>query len=267
MRAGNLNSRNTGLRSNAVNIGKQAQLTLAGVDVNGVVSVARETQLISMQQDRPRQWVVTLQQPTRTESLVNPWLSSDIDGGEWVSDYPPGVFTAPDLAGTSPMRVALRWGAGGASFQTEFDYPMAGAAFGVTADTFNLNVLVLPQSFANIGLVPTVGAFMVPGIAADPSPLTWQDVPATINASAAVWAVKPFARRVRVNVDFLVDLVVTWYDRGANPILQEFVNLATAGEIVQAFELPVCPQAVAMVVRSSEEQVVTIRPTWRMGLV
>lgn len=156
----------------------------------------RATQLISARvSDVPRQFIVTLKQPSQPQG-VTPWVQ-DFDGFAYV----PGVslFTAP--GGMDFLRVALRWGAAGASFQTEFDYPSTGGVFGVTCDTLDIKVVPsLPVSLLP-SAVPTVGAWYVEGQAADPTPLRWRELSTVVNNGAsAAWSIKPYTRRVRVGL-------------------------------------------------------------------
>lgn len=190
------------------NIGNQRPM--ATVPAAGGLVTLDNTQLVSMRVDNPRQWAVTLQQPTIPNG-VQPW-AQDFDGRTY--NPPPGppvsVFGAPLIPATasgvtSKLQALLRWGAGGVSFLARFDWPMAGGVFGVTADQFDLSVFVDNGGSAQQGIapaqVPVIGAFMVPGQPSDPTPLRWYDKPppADIGVGAfADWSVKPYARRVRV---------------------------------------------------------------------
>lgn len=179
----------------------------------GLVGI-EATQLISARFDEPRQWLMTLQCPSK-EKGSTPWVNNlDNYQGTFV---PPGglIFSGPTWPSTaapdyfSLLQCTMRWGAGGVSFITQFDYPATGGVFGVTADTIDINVDVKGstnvQTFMQPDNVPVVGAFMVEGVAADPTPLRWQENRGLVpvgGIGAHFYTVKPFARKVRIVAPF-----------------------------------------------------------------
>jgi hypothetical protein len=232
----------------------------------GAYRLERETSLISMRHPEPRQWLVTIMQTVQGSSGVTPWIS-DIDGQTTLSN----VFTAPELVDTTKLRMRLRWGAGGTRFETEADYPFAGGVFGVTADAFDLDVIVVGTlpTYAEVGLVPVVGGFMVPGTAADPTPLQWRDVQGTMLAASAdsrLWAIKPYARTVQL-------AMAGPASAAACRLLVTFINRAFAvvGSLtVEGAWAPVVTVphgAVAMMLTNPTAADTTVIPSWRMGLV
>lgn len=158
------------------------------------------TQLLSARVDAPRQWVVTLSQATRGNG-VSPW-NAPTEGQAVPSPVLTG-FDAPDIVGEK-LQCELRWAAGAASFVTRFDYPIAGTTFGVTAESLDLTVSEVGfalGAYANLGLVPVVGASMCRGVPSGQAlPLRWlENIRALGDGDDSTWwSVKPYARQVRI---------------------------------------------------------------------
>ncbi len=259
--------------------GRQVKLDTIGAEPN-LAAVA--TQLISARVNESRQWLMTLMPPTKGDSGVLPWIST-FDGSH---DAPgsliaPEVFTAPVLPATSgfepSLRVALRWGAGGTAWTTAFDYPGNGGVFGITADTVDLNVSVTGANtvFATQGLVPIVGAFMVPGQAADPSPLRWAERGQVIATTLSrYWAVKPYARRLHIRIPLSGAMVrppnLSWLDAAGNGLVIETLTMSgisgtNTAHVDQTVNVP--SQAVAVGVTNNDAASITVYLEWEIGLV
>lgn len=228
------------------------------------------TQLIGTRESKPSQWVVTLMQPVAGNG-TSPW-ASPFDSV--VPGVTPGAdFTAPTIPKLSPMYVALRWGAGGVAFETQFDYPASGGVFGVAADTLDLNVGFrgAVPSWATAAEVPIVGAIMVPGVCASTTPLRWRETGAGLNllaigaAQGTFWAVKPYARSLRVaSPDIATKYSVTFYDRAANTLWSEIVELGAAIGTSQRFDVPA--SAVMVNLFSNSAGASTWAAEWEIGL-
>jgi len=260
----------TSLNRVPANIGRRVPLDVE--PTGGVFVVQPSTQLISARANEPRQWLVTLMQAVTSRSGVTPWLSNWDGTAVPFPIAAPNVFTAPEFPfDTEALQVKLRWGAGGVAFETRFDYPLVGATFGVTADLVDVNVGFrgAAPTFADALDVPVVGAFMVPGVAADPSPLRWFDVESgPLNSgytAVARWSVKPWARRVRVELFGAastgngVDIIFT--DRNGTIVSQ----LRTACPLAQVFDVPA--QAAILEVSHNEAANIVARVEWYIGLV
>ena len=180
------------------NIGKRSVMQSVPAGANFTLL---PTNLITARINQPQQWVITVMQALANPNGVTPWNYPAADEG---STNVPGVGTVvPRTSQSSPMQIALNWGAGGAAFQTRFDYPLAGATFGLTADTVDLNVTFRNGSptYASQGIIPVVGAFMVQGTAADPSPLRWAEEPRlALSTQTLYWTIKPYARKLLVQI-------------------------------------------------------------------
>jgi hypothetical protein len=220
------------------------------------------TQLISARFDAPRQFIVTVAPAARADADVLPWSSINIDGGA-PTGFPqtPNNFNAPVVdvlaAFGNSLRLEMRWGAAGAAWVTQFDYPLAGGAFGVTADMLDLNVATTgTANIATLGQLPVVGAFMCAGAPAHPQPMRWREIPNQLTASggatpARVWAVKPYARQLSiasfncqsgVRVDFmsasLVNTFQTYRFGQASPIgFLQVVDVPANAAIVKVTNL------------------------------
>lgn len=242
-------------------VGKQQLMNFQGTAVPGDV-LLQPTQLISARIDKPRQFIVTLQQPTKVQT-VTPWL----DNFNGALAYNPAVaqFGAP--RGMQFLRCRLRWGAGGVAFVTEFDYPSTGGAFGVTCDQMDLTVdTVIPLPFP-VADVPVIGAWYVEGRAADPSPLRWRELSAIINAGAALsWSVKPYTRAVRLGFQgrpAAPDITITFVDVDGNTLWTERPDFAV--NPLSSIVLEVPAHASVMTIASVAGAAVTIE--WMAGLV
>jgi hypothetical protein len=256
------------------NIGKRVPLV---VEQSGASYSARNTQLISARDSAPRQWLVTVMQATTQAKPGSPWAQNWDGTGFAFPIVPPLYFGAPVLTGAGvgadALSLKLRWGAGGASFETSVDYPTAGATFGLVADTVDVDVVPRgPLTFASAPLVPIVGAFMGPGIAADPTPLRWLDRPSgllsTAGTAVAYWSIKPFARRVRVellaaaaanNVD------VAWYAADGSLLSLQRVSVASPAGTTLLVDVPA--QAAVLGVQNNTAPNVNARVEWYIGLV
>jgi hypothetical protein len=165
----------------------------------------------------------------------------------------------------------LRWGAGGTAFETKFDYPQHGAIFGVTADTFDLAVEFNPAVVAS---VPDIGAFMVPGVAADPTPLHWLEglqgfavFPAL--GSDRFWAVKPWARTVRISLNTLApgisEFTFTFLDTAG--VGAYFATLTVPlGHTGATFEFEVPAVATVLALRNIGPAITNVAIDWQIGL-
>jgi hypothetical protein len=238
--------------------------TIMTTQVDAGQFVAQPTQLISARNLQPRQWVITLAQVTRGEEGTTPWQFSE--GGTLLAPTTVPVIPGPSTTGQA-LAVDLRWGAGGASFNTLFDYPLAGGTFGVTADTLDLNVrfrVQPPAPYASLNLVPVIGAFMVPGNETSELPLRWFDnvVGGAPGASPRFWTVKPYSRRVKISITA----------NSATPSLR-FLDALTnniqvtplpATDFTQVFEVPA--QAAYMCVVTGAGAGATIWVEWQIGL-
>lgn len=153
--------------------------------------IALPTALLSQRVSEPREWVISLPPVMRDMNAVAPWR----------------IKTDTALLGDSAvLRCALRWGAGAASFTTEFDYPLCGCAFGIVGDFLDLSVFVSTPPGGTVptfaGSTPVVGAFVVQAVPSEPTPLRWME-PVQVVTGAVVKAsylVAPFARKVRLAV-------------------------------------------------------------------
>ncbi len=242
-------------------VGKQQLMNFQGTAVPGNV-LLQPTQLISARIDKPRQFIVTLQQPTKLQT-VTPWL----DNFNGAVAYNPAVHQFGAPRGMQFLRCALRWGAGGVAFTTEFDYPSTGGVFGVTCDQMDLTVdTVIPLPFPQAD-VPVIGAWYVEGYAADPSPLRWRELSAIINAGAALsWSVKPYTRAVRLgfqNRPAAPDVTITFADVDNNTLWTERPDFTV--NPLSSIVLEVPAHASVMTVASVAGAAVTIE--WMAGLV
>ena len=241
-------------------VGKQGLMNTQGTAVPGDV-LLQPTQLISARVDKPRQFIVTIQQPTKANT-VTPWL----DAFNGAIPYVAGVaFGAP--RGMQFLRCKLRWGAGGVAFVTEFDYPSTGGAFGVTCDQMDLTVESAIPFVIPIAEVPVIGAWYVEGQAADPSPLRWRELSAIIGAGAALsWAVKPYTRAVRLGFSgrpAVGDTTIRFLDVDANVLWTERPDFAV--NPLSSIVLEVPAHASVMTIASVAGQAVTVE--WMAGLV
>jgi hypothetical protein len=181
-------------------IGRKVRMSTQGDAPN---IIAQPTQLISARNLQPRQWVITLAQVTKGEDGTTPWQFAEGNTVGIAGSTAP-VIPGPSTPGQA-LTVDLRWGAGGASFNALFDYPLSGGTFGLTADTLDLNVrfrLQPPAPYAALADVPSVGAFMVPGIETSELPLRWFDnaIGGAAAATPYFFTVKPYARRLLINI-------------------------------------------------------------------
>lgn len=257
------------------NIGRQLLLKTKPRAGSSNVDI-EDTQLITMRVDKPQQWIVTMRQPT-TPNGAQPWANS-FDGGTFDAS---SVFGAPAIpeAGGGTLRTALqctvRWGAGGVSFYTRFDYPMMGGVFGLVADTFDLNVFVnVPSTQDGIppDQVPLVGAFMVPGVAQDKHPLRWLEQKATIGAGdTAWWGLKPYAKKMHVVMPLATKATVQFASRnGAGGGIvgltsRTFVESPAGSGIDEVIDVPAASELVAVTNGGGVGSLAFVE--WWMGLV
>lgn len=219
----------TGKGQDPANLGRR--VLMANTSVVGGYKLLL-TSLITRRLDKPAELLVTLMTPTRGPSGTSPWFQT-FNGTATPPDS--GNFSAPQLPDVGRgLRVKMRWGAGGAAMETEFDYPAMGATFGLTCDTVDIDVyapdLADPFVYASLDLVPFVGAWMCPGRAADPTSLRWLETTRLYPPSTPIWyAVKPFSRRVSIRA---VGLALA--DAGLNANF-----LDTAGGLLATVNIPV----------------------------
>lgn len=223
------------------------------------------TQLLAAQrQGEPRQWMITLAQVLRGAGQA-PWYAP-FDGGVFSS-----VGFAAPVFGLAKLVVDLTWGSGGAAFFSRFDYPIGGACFGLTADTYTLSVSVQTSNgtqpfWTAIEDVPVVGAMQVLGQPADPTPLRWREYPGAAgggNAQAA-WSVKPYARQLRLLIPS-VDIdsySVTWVTQTGSTVWGPVACLPNLDNV-----LDVPSSAAAVLVDFASDAAATpVFAEWEIGL-
>jgi hypothetical protein len=246
--------------------GRLARLNVAGVEPNLIV---QPTQLISARVNSPRQWVMTMAQAMKGDSGTAPWTFPD---GTPIAVNP--ILTAggniPLMPGESQaLQVALRWGAGGAAFQTRFDYPIFGASFGLTADTVDLNVTLKNPAFsttyASLAVVPVVGAFMVEGVAVEPSPVEWFERLLVVGAApqSRTWSVKPYSKQLLLTASGSAggaDQVV-WVD-SSNTIIEVVV---LPGDGTFGFDVPLSAVGIIYIKNGAPATSVALR--WQINLL
>jgi hypothetical protein len=165
----------------------------------------------------------------------------------------------------------LRWGAGGTAFETQFDYPQHGAIFGVTADTFDLVALFNDPSV--VVAVPDIGAFMVPGVAADPTPLHWLETSQGLTVTPAAgslrfWAVKPWARQVRISLASLGvggEVQLSWLDTVGVAAYAAILAIPP-GTTGSTFDFEIPAVATVMALRGLGPFIVQVSLDWQIGL-
>lgn len=245
-------------------LGSRQRMLTNGVAPNLTLA---ETQLIRASVERPRQFMVTVAPPTKGNGIL-PYVST-FDGGA----YPPvggAIYTAPPLPDAlGALQVFVRWGAAGVSFETAFDYPVLGGVFGITCDTLDVNVrLKAPQviPLADANEVPNVGAFMVEGLPADPTPMGWLEAVASLApGSDAFYAVKPFARELRVRTSGTTRMTVEWLNtQGATLASSE--RVATAPDDLYFVEAVPRQATVVRIVNTTGSNPSAFYLEWGIGL-
>jgi hypothetical protein len=226
-----------------------------------------ETGIITARFEEAMQWVITLTPPLAQNSGVIPYIST-IDG----TIAPAGIYTAPVMpAGAdSGSQCSLRWGAGGVAFTTRFDYPAHGAIFGLTADTLDLKFSPDPAA-GSISAVPQVGAFMVPGVAADPTPLRWLEPQRSLAAFPAAgftrqWAVKPYARKLKLAVTGAGvggEFQINWTDTAGISLMIERYTKTDTGEVIVT-DIP--SMATIAFVANLSATLIDVVLEWQIGL-
>jgi hypothetical protein len=232
--------------------------------------IVQSTQLISARVKQPREWVVTLLQASKGGHAVGPWEYTE-GSATWPADATVPVIP---IGAQQRMQVALRWGAGGASFTSKFDYPDAGGAFGITADTLDLNVAFKQPAtstpYTSLDDVPMVGAWMVEGRAADPTPLRWREISKGLGgagATAAFWTVKPWSRKLHVSTGSgtaPAGALLQFLD-GASALLWE-KSLAGASAAIVDVEIDVPAEAVGIKITNGATPAIYYLE-WKIGLV
>jgi hypothetical protein len=234
------------------------------------------TLLIAEEHPDPNEWVITIAPPTT--QLQGPTIPYNqavpIDG----TTTPPTTANTnlPALPGAG-LQMNLRWASGGITFNTQFDYPVLGGTFGLTAETVNLDVVLkpwpLPVTFASVNVVPVVAAFMTPGRAADPTPLYWQEQPTGVTeATSAYWIVKPYARKLHITSTGIVftagdQVFIEWGAIANGALFREQIAIqgpAGNGYIDSVFDVPAGAQYVRFANTATNELAVTLN--WRIGL-
>lgn len=170
--------------------------------MGGVIATNR-VQLVSARVEAPRQWVVVHPPIVKAGNRQVPWLTT-LEGQSGAVANPNAVPQSPAWGGATMsalgFRVELRWGAGAVRFESEYEYPAAGGAFGIVADTLDLDVTdaggLASTVYPSEADLPVFGAVMVPGVPQSYAPMRLRDgvsyaVPA---GDSAAYAVKPFAR-------------------------------------------------------------------------
>ena len=248
------------------NFGRLVQANV--VAVTGGFQLA-PTLLIADTEPKPQQWMVTIAPPVQSNNTLLPWYSS-FDGTATVPNNNPASggynFGAP-LLPVLGLTCQVRWGAGAATFTTQFDYPYNGAVFGVTAETLYLEVLLkqgqAPITYATMAEVPYIGAFMVEGRPANPTPLRWLDVGAIVPATASgtiYWPVRPFARTLDLyitNGSPAADFELVWCNADGTAVYTTSFQLATTtGNF--SFDIP--PTAIAWSLTQTGASAPSVQP-------
>jgi hypothetical protein len=167
-----------------------------------LVRITNNVQLVSMRVKAPLSWVVTLTPCTNKGAQQVPWVAQDWAG---IPEALPVFGTTPYVP-TNGYKVRMTWGSGGVRSETLFDYPMAGATFGVVAETLDLSVQASdPSSVDTVddeSLVPVFGAFMVPGevianVAVNRTEEVAQSTPAHTGETVR-WPIPFYARELTV---------------------------------------------------------------------
>lgn len=204
-------ARGSDLRTAPANYGRQIPMV---TDAQGAGVILRSTQLISARVNAPKQWLVTIAQAARP-GQPTPWVAS-FDGAPYDNTAIFGAPVVPQQPGVDIglLQCRVLWGAGGVRYAASFDYPAMGGVFGVTADTLDFNVALRndgAQTAIAPDQIPVVGAFMVEGRPADPTPLRWLELATSIAVNAgASWSVKPFARKLRVTAPGSQKATLAW---------------------------------------------------------
>jgi hypothetical protein len=208
------------------------------------------TQLIADVEPKSQQWMFTIAPPMQQGVSILPWAST-FDGTTTAPT--PATFQAP-LLPTLGLQCFLQVRAGAVSYQTAFDYPFAGAVFGIACDALQLDVVLKqgqsPITYAALAAVPVIGAFMAEGKPATQSPLRWMDVHAVLAASSALtptyWPVRPFARTLDIYVTSCPAADVfelEWVDAGGGAVYTQFFTSGADTFVNASFDVP--PTAVA----------------------
>lgn len=247
------------------NVGRSTPVQLAAG-----LQAADVTQLVAVTYPEPRQLVVTMRQVSRVANPVTPWVATQ--GSP--------AFNGPDLSTTTVMRTRVRWGAGGVSFLAFFDYPLAGGVFGLTAESLSVDVTwwdyatasAAPPTFGSADIVPVVGAFLVEGVVADPSPLRYAEdllalAASPAPASAAVLNVPPYARQLALasNSTNAITLEVAFQTGGGATIDAQRVTAPAGAGARVVLDVP--SQACSVLVSNQDGvNAINVRPSWRIGL-
>lgn len=208
--------------------GKREQVQLTGAG-GGNFNIAPTT-LVRANIGTPRQVLVTIVAPTIPSGALP--YSSTFDG----LPYPPvggAIFNAPVLPDVAAaLQVKVVWGAGGARFETLFDYPALGGTFSITCDTLDVSVQAksaqaMTYTAAN---APVVGAFYVDGAPVDDTPMAWLELGQAVAAAAApAWPVRPFAKELLLWVEPLVTAFTVEWLNTAGTVLAQIKRTTTAG--------------------------------------
>jgi hypothetical protein len=250
--------------NNPANVGR-----VTPISVNGLTA-ADVTQIVTASYPEARQLVVTLAQVTRLANASTPW----------VAPRSSPAFNGPALPAAAVLRVRCRWGAGGVSFLSIADYPLAGGSFSVMAQSVSVDAvwfdlttgLPATPTFASAAEIPVVGAFLAEGVSAVAEPLRWTDPGLNLAAAPgpgndAELNVVPYARTLALVSDtpLATDLLVFWRTAGAvNLQVRRYTGAVGAGLDVL---IDVPPMAVAVQVANLSPSPIFIRPIWRLGLM
>lgn len=232
----------------------------------GAIQLA-ETQLIRASVERPRQFMVTVAPPTRGNGAL-PYVST-FDGGAY-PPVAPALYTAPPLPDPAgALQLFVRWGAAGVSFETAFDYPALGGVFGITCDTVDVNVRVKgpqPIAFADENEVPNVGAFLVEGTPADPSPMAWLESPASIVPGNDVfYAVKPFSREVRIRTSGATRMTIEWLNTAGTTLASRELTVVAPDDLFIVEPVPRQASVLRIVVTTGSNPS-AVYTEWGIGL-
>lgn len=236
------------------------------------------TTLIAENEPDPNEWIINVAPPVTTkQGPVIPYQQGvPIDA----------TATAPTTSNTNipalpgaGLQLLLRWATGGVELRTQFDYPVLGGVFGLSAERVNLDVVLkpwpLPVTYATQDVLPVVAAFMTPGRPATKSPLQWVDQTAGLAATgdSNYYIVKPFARKLQLIASGMTfvsgdSYIVEWGNIATGALYRDIVvpSVVPSGNSYfdVTFDVPAAAQYVRLV--NEATNAVSIHPIWHIGL-
>lgn len=156
---------------------------------------------------------------------------------------------ARHLAGdaTGQYRVKMTWGGGGVSFQTEFNYPAAGASFSVAGD--NIMLQAITDDFFTVfteANKPCFDVWVTPAARPiSPHPLTEIDFAGVIGGTIALF---PWTRQAIITKSNPAATVLVEVSLG---VVGTFVPLANMAAADQILTLPIPSRAIQLRVTPS----------------